>query len=238
MNHRPHFPVAILTLNGNLILAAAAKRPEIADRLPEGYLADTTAVLTKVTADVSGQKSAKSELGTLTRTQTANLDNLQHYMNQARQTAKLAFPGRTVKLRQEFQVGVAGPYDLGSVLARADILFTSVQTPANLAALKAKGWSDADTAAYLSVRGTFPTSTQMQQSGKSGAKDATTVKNLDAGGLYERLLTIQNAADLQWPATDPANAGVRDEFRLNTFPPDNHAAPPTPPPTPPAAPAK
>ena len=26
-------------------------------------------------------------------------------------------------------------------------------------------------------------------------------------GFYERLLTIQNAAVLQWPATDPANAG-------------------------------
>jgi hypothetical protein len=46
----------------------------------------------------------------------------------------------------------------------------------------------------------------------------------------------QNAADLEWPATDPANAGVRVEFLLGIFPTDhggNHA--PTPPP---AAPAK
>jgi hypothetical protein len=46
---------------------------------------------------------------------------------------------------------------------------------------------------------------------------------------------IQNAADLQWPATDPANAGVRDEFRLNTFPPASTSGNGTPPPTPPPA---
>jgi len=31
-----------------------------------------------------------------------------------------------------------------------------------------------------------------------------------------------HAAHLQFPADNPANAGVRDEFQLNTFPPDNH----------------
>jgi hypothetical protein len=76
----------------------------------------------------------------------------------------------------------------------------------------------------------------------NGAKDTTTQKNADAATLYESILTIQNAADLEWPATDPANAGVRGEFLLGIFPPDhggNHAppAPPTPPP-PPAAPVK
>jgi hypothetical protein len=57
-----------------------------------------------------------------------------------------------------------------------------------------------------------------------------------AADLYEHILTIQNAADLEFPAINPANAAERDEFRLNTFPPDNHAppAPPAPPqPTPP-----
>ena len=65
----------------------------------------------------------------------------------------------------------------------------------------------------------------------SGAKDTTAQKNADAATLYENILTIQNAADLQCPATNPANAGVRDEF-LFGFPPDhggNHAPPPAPP---------
>ena len=53
-------------------------------------------------------------------------------------------------------------------------------------------------------------------------------------------INYPNAADSEFPATDPANAGVRGEFLLGIFPPDhggNHAppAPPTPPqPTPPS----
>ncbi|HEY5298226.1 MAG TPA: hypothetical protein VIK59_09890 [Verrucomicrobiae bacterium] len=39
----------------------------------------------------------------------------------------------------------------------------------------------------------------------------------DAATLYENLLTIQNAADLQWTVTNPANVQVSSEFRLDTF---------------------
>jgi hypothetical protein len=69
-----------------------------------------------------------------------------------------------------------------------------------------------------------------QQTARGGAKDSTTTKNADATALYEKLLAIQNAADLQWPAADPANAGVRDEFRLNTFPPASSSGNATTPP--------
>jgi len=78
----------------------------------------------------------------------------------------------------------------------------------------------------------------LSRSGQSGTKKATTLKDPDAATLYENILTIQNAADLEWLATDPANAGVRDEFLLGIFPPDrggNHTPPPQPPQqTPPA----
>lgn len=74
----------------------------------------------------------------------------------------------------------------------------------------------------------------LPQSGQSDAKKATTLKDTDAADLYEHILTIQNAADLEYPATNPANAATHDEFRLNTFPPDNHAPPTPPQPTPPA----
>ena len=47
-----------------------------------------------------------------------------------------------------------------------------------------------------------------------------------------KALRCQNAADLEFPATDPANAPIRDEFRLNTFPPDHHVPPEAPAPTP------
>jgi hypothetical protein len=99
--------------------------------------------------------------------------------------------------------------------------------------LQLKGWTAAETTAFTTARATFGTMNVTQQAGKGGAKVSTSTKNADAADLYERLLTIQNAADLQWPASDPANTGIRDQFRLNTFQPANDngaAAPPTPPP--------
>jgi hypothetical protein len=153
-------------------------------------------------------------------------------MQQARETAKLAFPGQSVKLHQEFQVGINSPHDLDSILSRADIILASVQNAANLPTLKLKGWTDAETASFVAARGNFGTVEQAQAQDKGGAKVSTTVKNQDAADLYERLLTIQHAANLQWPVTDPANAGIRDQFRLNTFPPaGGNGTPPTPPAT-------
>lgn len=231
MNHKPHFPIPVLTHNGNLILAAAQKYPAVAARLPAHYLTETATALAKVPADVTGHRIAKGETGNLTKAQQANLTLLLHYMNQARKTAKLAFPGQIVKLHQEFQIGAQTKHDLGSVLGRADTILASVQTAVNLPAMKLKGWTDAETAAFAAVRVTFPASTQTQQAGQSDAKKATTLKDTDAADLYEHLLTIQNAADLEFPATNPATLSERDEFRLSTFPPDHHAppAPPTPP---------
>jgi hypothetical protein len=45
-------------------------------------------------------------------------------------------------------------------------------------------------------------------------------------------MSIQNAADLEFPATDPAPAPARAEFKLGIFPPDHHVAPAAPTPTP------
>jgi hypothetical protein len=40
----------------------------------------------------------------------------------------------------------------------------------------------------------------------------------------------QNAADLEFPATDPANAPARAEFKLGIFPLDHHVPPAASPP--------
>ena len=76
------------------------------------------------------------------------------------------------------------------------------------------------------------TTCNCQRCGQNDAKKATGVKATDAADAYEHILVIQNAADLEFPATDPANAGTRGEFLLGIFLPDhggNHAPPPTPP---------
>jgi hypothetical protein len=231
-NHIPHFPISILTHNGQLIIAAAGANAAVATRLPAGYTATATASLATVNADIAVQKTSHGELGNLTPGQHTNLDSLQNWMNQARKTAKLAFAGQTVKLHDEFQVGVNTPHDLGSILHRADIIIASLQTAANLPVLLLKGWTAADTTAFTATRASFTTGDVSQQAAKGGAKVSTSTKNTDASDLYERLLTIQNAADLQWPVSNPANAGIRDQFRLNTFPPASTAPAATPAATP------
>jgi len=228
MPHKPHCPVSVISYNGNLIVAAALKYPKVAARLPAGYVAATTTALGKLPGDLAGQKLAQGETGNLTAAQQLNLEKLLHCMSQARKTAKLAFPGQTVKWHQEFQIGQHDSHELNAELSRADIIIGSVQ--ANLAALKLKGWTDADTTAFTTVRGTFPASTQVRQSGASDAMKATGTKAADAADAYEHLLTIQNAADLEFPATDPTNAATRAEFKLGIFPPDHHTPPATPPP--------
>jgi hypothetical protein len=206
---------------------------QIFGRLPQSqYLTETTTAIGKLPADTTSQNIAKGETGNLTAAQQANLTVLLHCMSQARKTAKLAFPGQDVKLHQEFQIGFHDSHVLGAVLSRADIILASVQLPANLPALKLRGWTDADTATFTTVRATFPASTTTQQSGQSDAKKATGVKNTDAAVAYEHIITIQNAADLEFPATNPANAPTRAEFKLGLFPPGHHVTPATPMPTP------
>jgi len=61
------------------------------------------------------------------------------------------------------------------------------------------------------------------------------VKNVLADDLYDRLQTIQNAANLEWPEDNPANAQTRADFRIGKFPPKDHGGnhvEPTPTPTP------
>jgi hypothetical protein len=232
---RPHIPVPIITHNGGLIIAAAKNHAEIATRLTAAAITAADTLCQKVAGDVTGQKGAKGELGNLTLAQQKNLNTLHQCMAQAAKTAKLAFPGgQTVKLHQEFQTGPHDKNDLGSYLGRVDIVLGPVNNAANLAALKLKGWTDAETTAFQTARDAFGPAEQYRVKSISGAKDTTTQKNTDAATLYENILTIQNAADLEWPATDPANAGVRGEFLLGIFPPD-HGANHTPPPTPPSA---
>lgn len=53
-NHIPHFPIPVLTHNGQLIIAAAGANPAVAARLPANYVADALASLAKLNADIAG----------------------------------------------------------------------------------------------------------------------------------------------------------------------------------------
>jgi hypothetical protein len=53
------------------------------------------------------------------------------------------------------------------------------------------------------------------------------VKADDDADIYEHIMTIQNAAGLEFPANAPARA----EFKLGRLPPDHHVPPAAPTPT-------
>jgi hypothetical protein len=233
-----HFSIATLLREGDLITTAAENNAGINSRLPAGLTAATRALIGTVTTDVNNMKNKKGGLGNLTAEQDAALTILNKWTSRAKQTATLAFKGQGVKLREQFQIGIADHFDLPNIISRANIILASVKDPANLAALKTQGWIDTDTTAFAAAIPAVAGADTIQEGGISGGLDATTIRNHDANALYDNLQTIQNAADLQWPADEPANTGVRAAFRMDVYPPrGSHGGttPPTPP-TPPAPP--
>ena len=59
----------------------------------------------------------------------------------------------------------------------------------------------------------------LPQTGQSDTQKATGAKATDAADAYEHILTIQNAADLEFPAIPQSgtNAPERAEFKLGLF---------------------
>ncbi|MEI8063814.1 MAG: hypothetical protein WCH84_07105 [Verrucomicrobiota bacterium] len=215
-----HFPLAVLLRDGEAICDAADKyATDLGARLPAGYAAGARTLLGTVSTGDAAQKGGAATVGTLTQEQNAQIQAVQDKLTGARDTAKRAFKGNDVKLREEFQVGVNKPSDLASVLQRARIVLAACQNADNATALAAKGWVAADTTAFAAAVEALDAADDTQETAKAGKKGTTADRNQQANDLYEHLLTIQNAANLQWPQRDGANIAVRAEFRLDTFPP-------------------
>ena len=73
---------------------------------------------------------------------------------------------------------------------------------------------------------------QTGQTGQGDERGQTAWLNTEANDLHDKLLDIQNAPDLEWPADDPANVAVRAKFLLGVFPYGNTCSGTTPKPTP------
>ena len=142
-----HFPLPILVGEGKLILDAATAHPEIGGRLDKTYLADTATVLGSVKTQATDQKQKRGQTGVLSKAQLDEIHAFQLLIHNAKETAKLAFKGQTVKLRAAFQVGVHKPHDLQSQLQRGRTVLASMQAAENTAALTAKGWTADETTA-------------------------------------------------------------------------------------------
>jgi hypothetical protein len=230
-----HFPLPILVGEGKLILDAATAHPEVGGRLDKTYLADTATVLGNVKTQATDQKKKRGQTGVLSKAQLDKIHAFQLLIHNAKETAKLAFKGQTVMLRASFQVGVHKPHDLQSQLQRGRTVLASMQAAENTAALTSKGWTADETTALDTAITGLESDKTLLEAAKDASVGSTGQKNAQADDLYDRLLTVQNAANLQWPDGDPANAQTRADFRIGKFPPKDHGGHHVEPmPTPPA----
>ena len=232
-----HYSIDLLVHEGETIVTAAEDFADrLAARLTAGFTAETRALLTKVEGEQSDEKGAMGGIGTLTIAQNDALAVLLPLLTSAKKTAKKAFRGNAVKLGQEFQVGINKPNNLASILGRARIILASLKNADNLPALTAKSWIAGDTAKIDDALGALKDTDLTQENTKGDKLDTTGGRNHDANILADQIDTLQNAADLEFPASDPANTGTRAKFRLGQFPPKGGSgktpAPPTPPVTP------
>jgi len=232
------FPISILVQDGDYILKAAeARTGELAARIKPEVIASVRSLHTSVKDKIPVQASAKAGVGELTVAQDAAWKVAKKLVSKARETAVKAFPGQDVKLHNEFQVGHSDATNLADFLQNVRIIEASCKVAANAAAMGEWGWIASDTDALGTAIEALDTADDVQETSKGGGTGATDARNIDANALFDGLLKIQSAADLQYSEDDPANGPTRVAFRLGLFPPrkgGNNPAPPTPPTPPPA----
>ena len=239
------FPLATLISSAELLADALndpAHQAAMTARLGEDFIEAFPGRITAVTGEATAQSGKTGDLSQLTAAQLEDYDEMERLAAGARRSARLAFPGQNTILGAEFQVGEAGSKSLSATIARARL--THAAAVKHAAALQAKGWIPADTAALLTAIDGLAGIDTEQEEAKDERLGLTNEKTIAANALYADCLTIQNAARLQYPAGTDAtgsekNITERANFLLNEFPPRDREKPDggtqggeTPPPTP------
>lgn len=222
------------TITGTALATPYVTRMKV--RLKDPFIDDTVALILDIRTEINNQSSQYGDVDTLTLAQQNLVKAVASQMSRARETAKRAFKGNKVKLHDEFRVG-QNPRTIGKILGDARIVLASLQKTENVAPLNGKGWLDTDTQALDDAITAAANALKSETDGQGDSLGETSVVNFKANNLYDRLLDIQQAADLEWPVNDPANVAVRAKFLLGVFPYGSGSGGSTPPPTPPTPPA-
>jgi hypothetical protein len=191
---------------------------QLASRLPKDLLLGSRSLIANVRSMEVAQKNARSTVGKLTTEQNDKLESLQELLGHVRSSAKQAFRGEHVKLREQFRIGGEKRHDLGFIIEEARLVHAACAHEENVAALSTKGWVQSDTERLADAITQLDTTDDVQETAKGSRVDATGEVTRNANELYDNLLAIQNAANIQWPASEASSAGIRGEFRLGTFP--------------------
>jgi hypothetical protein len=208
----------------------------IAERLGDSIATTLTTQLGAVRHELEEQSGKTGDAGSLTQQQQDALAEVERLTAGARRTARLAFPGQDVLLHSEFQVGIDTPKTLAAELTRAGLIKAACTK--YTATLQTKGWLARDTTALGAAIATCGGSNTEQGEAFADRAEMTADLIRAANALYDTLLTVQNAARLEYPSTQPDTEAARARFLLNTFPPrdrshpDGGTEPPNTPPTP------
>jgi hypothetical protein len=228
------FPVSILLRDAKRLHAALidpVTGPAVARRVAkknpvEGQPAIVFAPLFEAKIQLvenggTAQSAAIGAVGAMTKEQLDAFGELERLLSGARRSATLAFADNSVRLRNEFQVGIHEPADFSSEMDRARKILAACKTHAD--ALDDHGWLDEDTAALEASIDLLDGGDTQHEKAKDQKQGYTKARNLAANTLYKMCLTIQNAARLAYPsakaAKDDAILVARNRFLLSEFPP-------------------
>ncbi len=226
--------MSTLLYDGDLIVTAAEGQSTFASkRLRTGLVTESRTLVGELGGKDSSAQAQEAVTGELTQQQNNSITEMLDLFGKLKDSARKAFAGDHVKLREAYQVGINTPSDLASILGRAKKARDAAQTAADATALKDKGgWISDDTTALDTAIDDVSDLDKQQQASVIVQIGGTDARNTAANTLYENLLTIQNAADIEWPARVESNRATRESFRLGVFPPSGHGKKEAPPTTP------
>src|SRR5947209_4144733 len=105
-----HFPMSTLLYEGDLIITATEAQPAFATkRLPANFATEARAKLGALGGKATAKAQQAGESGDLTQQQNDSIVHMLDLFGKAKDSAKRAFGGQDVKLREAFQVGVNDP---------------------------------------------------------------------------------------------------------------------------------
>ncbi|MDB6174013.1 MAG: hypothetical protein JWL59_3324 [Chthoniobacteraceae bacterium] len=219
------FPLSVLIHQGNVFHRALiddAYAAPMAERLDQEKETANFATRFRAKLDQLGSGSLdhagkRGAVGSLTQEQAAALKEVTRLTAMARHGAKITFKGESVRLRNEFQVGINTPKTLAAILERSRIILGSCKRYA--AELKSNGWIARDTELLETTIATFDDIGLAQGAARSERSGISGAKTRFANEVYTDTLKIQNAASLQYPSSEPGNETARARFLLDEYPP-------------------
>ncbi len=219
------FADSVLYSESGLIIAACTANDAVTARLPANAIATATQLLGEVRTATFEQQNGAAELSGLTGSQNAALATIQLLSMLARETAKKAFRGQTTRLREQFGVG-ENPDSLAAITALAIKIHAGCTDADNTAALAAKGWIAADSAAHEAAILALTGADTIQEARKATNKGGTAGLIALNNSLFESVTAMQNACAIQHHSPTADDIVARQTFRIGIFPPVRSAGAP------------